>query len=330
MTIIISQQAYWETWDENLHHAYKIDPGDDLDTVYRCPQQFGGGDLRVIELRKGLQLVISNYHFSDRLILQSLEREHPLEYNFYLSGGHTDKYSTIGAGQYSLCGSGIAPKEHCEWSAAQPIIEINVHMQPEIFRSFVGDQSEQLAPELQHLVKSDRHYHKNSGTTTPAMQVILQQILQCPYYGITKRMYLEAKVLELMALLVEKDVEARTGEIQTYQLKSDDLERLHHAKEILLRNFDNPPSLVDLSRQVGLNECTFKQAFRQVFGTTAFHYLHHYRLEKAHQLLQTGEMNVTEVARIVGFASRSYFASAFRKKFGINPKQYLINRKNSL
>ncbi|NDJ21718.1 hypothetical protein GS682_08720 [Nostoc sp. B(2019)] len=61
---------------------------------------------------------------------------------------------------------------------------------------------------------------------------------------------MEAKVLELMALLVEQEVEAQKGKNQTHPLKSDDLQRIHHAREILLRNLDNPPSLVDLSRQV--------------------------------------------------------------------------------
>ncbi|MBG1240258.1 helix-turn-helix domain-containing protein [Nostoc sp. NZL] len=333
MAVTISQQAYNELCDENVNNVGKFDTDDDLDNIYKYPQQLGQGYSRIIELRQGLELAINKYHLHNQLITQAIERKHPLEYTFYLSGGYTDKFKslTIGAGEYGLYGSGIAPKEHCEWSAAQQLVEINVHIEPEIFCSFIGDKSGQLSPELQHLVKGgDSTYYTKSGVTTPAMQTALQQILHCPYHGITKRMYLEAKVIELMALLVEQEVEAQKGETQTYPVKSDDLERIHHAREILLRNLDNPPSLVELSRQVGLNECTLKRGFRLVFGTTAFHYLHNYRLEKAQQLLHTGDMNVVEVSRIVGFASRSYFAAAFRKKFGLNPKEYLTNRKNSL
>jgi AraC family transcriptional regulator, transcriptional activator of the genes for pyochelin and ferripyochelin receptors len=58
--------------------------------------------------------------------------------------------------------------------------------------------------------------------------------------------------------------------------------------------------------------------------------LHDYRLEKARQLLALGEMKVEEVALRVGFDSRSYFASAFRKKFGLNPKQYFQHCQKSL
>ncbi|MBW4614761.1 MAG: AraC family transcriptional regulator [Desmonostoc vinosum HA7617-LM4] len=334
MTITISQQAYWELFDENVNNVDKIDPSDDLDIVYKYPQQLGQGYLRSIELRQGLELQISNFRLHDYLITQAPEREHCLEYIFYLSGNHIDKFWAINTGEYGLYGSGIAPKEDCQSLTTQQLVEINVHMEPEILRSFIGDKSGQLPPELQHLIKggqnSDRIYYSNSGITTLAMQTALQQILHCPYHGVTKRMYLEGKVLELMALLVEQELAKQKGKSPTYPFKADELEHLYHAREILLRNLDNPPSLVELSRQVGLNECTLKRGFRLVFGTTAFHYLHNYRLEKAQQLLAQGDMNVIEVARKVGFASRSYFAEAFRKKFGINPKDFLTQQKNSL
>ncbi len=53
----------------------------------------------------------------------------------------------------------------------------------------------------------------------------------------------------------------------------------------MLRNISNPPSLIELARQVGINECTLKRGFRQIFGNTMFGYLHDYRMEQARQLL---------------------------------------------
>jgi len=35
-----------------------------------------------------------------------------------------------------------------------------------------------------------------------------------------------------------------------------------------------------------------------------------------------GDRKVADVAETVGFASRSYFATAFKQKFGLNPKAY--------
>ncbi|MBW4442399.1 MAG: helix-turn-helix transcriptional regulator [Plectolyngbya sp. WJT66-NPBG17] len=57
--------------------------------------------------------------------------------------------------------------------------------------------------------------------------------------------------------------------------------------------------------------------------------MHDYRLEQAQQLLASGEMNVSEVASATGFESRSYFSIAFRKKFGMNPKDYQMQCKRT-
>jgi AraC-like DNA-binding protein len=98
-----------------------------------------------------------------------------------------------------------------------------------------------------------------------------------------------------------------------------DLDRLHQAKEILLQDLENPPSLLELAQQVGLNDYKLKSGFRQVFGTTVFGYLHRHRMQQAYFLLQTCDLSVTEVADRVGYTSLSAFSTAFKKFFGISP-----------
>ncbi len=42
----------------------------------------------------------------------------------------------------------------------------------------------------------------------------------------------------------------------------------------------------------------------------------------ARQLLVNSDLNIQMISQQVGFSNRSYFAQAFRQKFGLNPKQY--------
>ncbi|MEH2467241.1 helix-turn-helix transcriptional regulator [Nostoc sp.] len=208
---------------------------------------------------------------------------------------------------------------------------MSVWMAPELLCSFAGNVEGEIPSALKCLVSpTEQSSYGGIRTTTVVMQNILQQILRCPYKGITKRMYLESKALELTTLTVQEELKIKEGRQNPTVLKLDDIERIHHARNILLGNLDNPPSLMELARQVGLNDRSLKQGFCQVFGTTAFAYLHDYRLEKARQLLNTGEMNVIKVAYSIGFANRSYFAAAFKKKFGLSPKEYQIQQKKSV
>ncbi len=142
------------------------------------------------------------------------------------------------------------------------------------------------------------------------------------FTGLTKKIYLESKCLELIALKIEQLTNLEKNYKTAIVLKRDDIARIHYAKEILTQNLDNPPSLLDLARKVGLNDYKLKLGFRQVLGTTAFGYLQQQRMEKARQLLLESKMSVKQIARTVGYANQSRFAAAFRKQFGMNPKSY--------
>ena len=56
----------------------------------------------------------------------------------------------------------------------------------------------------QLLEGKDEIFYFNSGKTTPKMQVCLHQILNCPYQGATRQIYLEAKALELIAMRLQE------------------------------------------------------------------------------------------------------------------------------
>jgi AraC-like DNA-binding protein len=208
-------------------------------------------------------------------------------------------------------------------SAYQPTQWVSVHIEPTVFESFAGTPNVPIPPALRHLIRdANQEYYARQGEATPAMQVILQQILQCPYQNFTKRFFLECKAWELLALILEQELESLEGKPLVTKLKSDDVDRLYQAKALLVKQLDHPPSLMQLARQVGLNECTLKQGFRQMFNTTVFGYLRQCRMERAQLLLMQGQMSVYEAAQAVGYASQCRFANAFRKTFGVNPKAF--------
>jgi AraC-like DNA-binding protein len=54
------------------------------------------------------------------------------------------------------------------------------------------------------------------------------------------------------------------------------------------------------------------------------------RLEKAQLLLMTNPKNVADIASGVGYENFSHFIKAFHKKFGISPKQFVIQKRNEV
>ncbi|MGD1931071.1 MAG: helix-turn-helix transcriptional regulator [Leptolyngbyaceae cyanobacterium] len=328
MTITLSQQDHQDLLDESQRRS-QSDDTEACDVVVPYPEQLGQGECRMIDLREGVDLFIGDYQLHDNIVTVLPERSHLIEYVFYLTGKGFQP-NAIAAGQYALYGSGMAPAEIGGDSADEPILEVNVHIPPAVLKTFWGESFDLAGGGLEHLFRStEQPYYERLGATTATMRTALHQLLHCPFTGIIKKTYLESKVWELMALLLDQELQRREGKPILNPLKLDDIERIHQAKKILLQRLDNPPSLLSLARQVGLNDCALKRGFRQVFGETTFGYLHNHRMETARQLLIEGEVNITEAARHVGFANRSYFAAAFRKKYGVAPSEYLRQTRKS-
>ena len=84
---------------------------------------------------------------------------------------------------------------------------------------------------------------------------------------------------------------------------------------------DSPPSLSELSRQIGLNSFKLKKHFKELFGVPVFKYLQNERLNRANELLRREDLTVQEVAWDVGYDSLSSFSNAFTKKFGYRPSE---------
>ncbi|MBW4622905.1 MAG: AraC family transcriptional regulator [Cyanosarcina radialis HA8281-LM2] len=325
MTISISQAAYDELFDEMsaIEPSRHPDGQDERDFMGKISPVLGQGSWRKIALRDGLELSLGNLQIHDRIVTFYQETETDwLELHLHLSGVHDTASNQIGAGEYGVYGSGLSPWMSMDISDRQAFQEVMVFVRVDVLRSFIGDSEGELPAALQSWVRpSEQQCYSFFSTATPAMQLAARQMLRCSFQGMAKRMFLEGKALELLGLVAAVEMD-RYGAERSY-LQGDVIDRIHHARDILRQQLDNPPSLGELSRLVGLNDCTLKQGFRNCFGTTVFGYLYDYRMKQARQALEMGEGTVGEVARMVGYSNLPAFSRAFSKRFGIKPRDCL-------
>lgn len=98
------------------------------------------------------------------------------------------------------------------------------------------------------------------------------------------------------------------------------------AIRLLSRHLTDPPNLVDLARRVGTNKQRLTQIFRQHVGMSAFEYLQELRLERGRSLLRDTDLQVRLIAEQVGYRNAGDFTRAFRRHFGVTPRQYRQGR----
>jgi AraC-like DNA-binding protein len=169
------------------------------------------------------------------------------------------------------------------------------------------------------------------GKDTPVKRAILDQIIRCGYSGPMQAMFLESKALELLSCQLDDYVRSQNNSQPPLPaLSRADIGRIKTARDMLVSDLENPPSIADLARQVGLNTSKLKQGFRQVFDDSVFGYFRSHRLEKARQLLDQGDHNVTQAAMSIGYNSLSHFSRAFSRRFGLTPKAYLCAQRRKI
>jgi len=289
----------------------------------------GSGTVNEISIRPGLNLLIEKFDFKKPVAASMEVHPSPIEIFFCISGkmeGQAPSLSkalVIDAGNASFF---LAPRLQCPTviSSAAPLKLITIRFSPEVLCAEIKG--------LAHIFP--RQVTDNSGLNaensiisnipmTSDMKMSIIQILSCPYTDAFRRVYLESKAIELIVLYFAS-LQNVQGDFRfnAPAFTPSEIAKIHEAKTILRKDFENPPHLNELARQVGMNKDKLNQGFHKVFGTSVFGCFRQEKMEEAKKLLESKEMNVTEVAYTVGYSQPGTFSRAFKQYYGINPKAY--------
>ncbi|MBT8319507.1 MAG: AraC family transcriptional regulator [Gramella sp.] len=169
----------------------------------------------------------------------------------------------------------------------------------------------------------DKKYYKDAQIS-PSMAVVLNQLMNFNLTPSIKNLYFKAKAFELLSLYFNK---AENPDLEQCPFLSDEenIKKIRKAKDIVIARMAEPPSLQELSDEIGLSLKKLKEGFKQIYGDSVYSFLFDYKMEYARKLLETGEYNVNEVGLKVGYSTASHFIAGFKKKFGTTPKKYTLS-----
>ena len=305
---------------------------DGFDKIKVFPEILGRGYYCCMNTMPGLWLDFLNWQVQQDVFLRTPAHDHPIGIMISLSGFvcFDNLHPIIGGRRGYFSGSGVCPGLTKKYSGGEHFKAVNVEMEPELLKAFFLEDG-QYGREFEKLLFRGEDFKKSFyPTVTLAMRSVAEQMWNVPYRGAAKRMYLQGKALELMAMYLDLIYQDRDKVHALPKLKSSTVARIYHAKDILTTELENPPTLTELSQKVGVSVRTLQRGFPSIFNTTAIKYSQQQRLEKAKILLRQGNCQVAEVANIVGYSHLSRFAAAFKKQFGITPSECLAGKKAAL
>ena len=328
MTITLTGAEWDQLWDESWEQTGYSPQHEPFVEICQVPSKVGKGMVQGIDLYPDLWLGIGHRAWWDDILTKCPETEHPIQFSFMLSGERTDSNNEQhNPNNTVISGSGI---QHEFGLKTPPVLEVGIEIQmsPDRLASFFPDASGQLAAELNFLVKGNDWQTLIYPKSNLAIQRTVQEIVTCPYQGFEKRLFLQGKVPDLIALQLASVLRDRGSLPPPTRLKPSTVANIHYAKDILLSRLEHPPSSLELAQHVGVSDRTLRRGFKELFGKTVFGYLTQQRMIQAERLLRDGKMTVAEVANRVGYAHLGCFAAAFKQQFGITPSECVMGKES--
>lgn len=169
----------------------------------------------------------------------------------------------------------------------------------------------------------DKKYYQD-GKVSPSMAIVLTQLIHYNLNSSIKNLYFKGKAYELLSLYFNRNEDADIEQCP-FLVDEANVIKIRKAKDIVISRMTEPPTLQELSEEIGLNLKKLKEGFKQIYGDSVFSFLFDYKMEVARKLLESNEFNVNEVGLKVGYSSSSHFIAAFKKKYGTTPKKYLMS-----
>ncbi|BBH23840.1 AraC family transcriptional regulator [Paenibacillus baekrokdamisoli] len=290
------------------------------------PELIGSGAIKRTKLRPGMELVIADCRLHQKQTLHFQSDVPMIELSFWLKGNN----------DVNLSGKPLHIRDnHCQLAfmqhldaemyctANEPILACEIRLAESVFIDLVETLGGDTRLDIKQIVAAEpvRIFQQ---AIQPSEQLLVRQLLNCPFEPPLRKMYIEGKALELLAIYLQKclfdtdDSIPRNGK----GLRRTDLDKICAAADMLVARMDQPPSLLELSRMAGISDFKLKTGFRELYGTTVFGYLRDKRMEQALFLLETEGISVYEAAIATGYSNPSHFASVFREKYGFNPGQW--------
>ncbi|WP_347840171.1 response regulator [uncultured Draconibacterium sp.] len=113
-------------------------------------------------------------------------------------------------------------------------------------------------------------------------------------------------------------IDIKDGKVNQFELSF-----MKKVSEVILHNYTSPEFNVNrLAEEMNMSRASFYRKFMNIAEISPKDYLTRYRINKAIELIKSGEESFGEISYLCGFSSQSIFSVTFKKEKGLTPLQF--------
>lgn len=129
---------------------------------------------------------------------------------------------------------------------------------------------------------------------------------------------LRYSTVRLMQELMKMPYESEKG---TYYTRSQ-IAIVKEAEAMILQDLSKRITAKEMAEHFGISESSFKLYVKGILGDSYLSYFRKKRMERAAELLESGNGKVIEIANAVGYENQGKFARVFAEMYGVTPMEY--------
>lgn len=306
---------------------------DCLEEIIDLPKEYGKGRIVGFSFSDGLSLLIFNCTLkTDWALIFENDAPAPLQFNFNVKGNikHFFSKKCIQYQLNPLQGTITAHPAGSRQTFQLPhnteilfnTLLIDRKKYAKKIACILGQMPEKLRQIFQDTTAKTSFFYQSNYSISIAN--CIKKITEDKNEGLVRSTFLEGKALELFSRQIKQYQDDLASPGRQVMLRKFDVDKIRMAKDLLIKDLANAPTIEDLSKWVGINRQKLKQGFKKIYDKTINHYLRDERMELASILLLHGH-SVRQASTEVGYINQSHFAKRFKERYGILPKDYLKN-----
>ncbi|WP_299973101.1 AraC family transcriptional regulator [uncultured Pseudoteredinibacter sp.] len=288
-------------------------------------KESGDGHVEIFEFGDGLKMILLNCRWREPLEIDIFDGEY-LRFNFSLKLNiamfmgeqtilaHEPAWRLINDEPKAVMRENLQTDTDSIW--------VTLVFKESYVEKLMGKDVWSKHPKLDILrKKSGRTLHKEFPFDHQ-LNLVSSQILSL---NVSEDLFLliaQAKARELLVLALDRLISSESYQDEhKIKLSEADRKALNLARDMLCANIANSVSIKELCAAVGINRNKLHYGFKSEFGATPQQLVEDRRLTLSYEALKDPERKIYQIALDVGYTNQGSFATAFKRRFGLTPKE---------
>ncbi len=294
----------------------RTETGDNF-ICYKLHADKGRGNYRIYYYKDMFEISFKDFLFYEDYFMECPEIDFlSVDYYSSVSGEEFHPYYQLSPNSLRVHIGGKNKLFQAIYHKNIPIRSIGISMMPEFYSQYLREEFS-----CDDLNPSEAFRCFQSGADSPELVTLLRQIEYYRGSGLAAKMFYEGKVLEVIALIIEKARNIQKNR-NNVSLTGTDSESLMNVVSYIDNHYAFQIPLERLCRISFMGSTKLKTAFKSLMGCTISEYILQKKIGQAQHLLIGTDLSIAEIAKAVGYKRADSFTKQFQKTTGLLPREY--------